>query len=199
MTSVFGNLFVVSILEEAVEAHLREWFPTYLRDVEAKMDMPVGTLLAPNKYTQRNSFDVTLGEDLPLCIVISPGIIGEPITREAGKYTAEWSLGVGIAIAASNEPLADRLAKMYGAAIRGILMQHQDIADYVIRVNYLDENYDDLPIDNQLQYFKSTGVYFGVEVENVVDKFAGPSVPDADPYTEVTTVDEVIVTENYLP
>jgi hypothetical protein len=193
VSTVFGEIFVASELEEATINLLREWFPTYLRHIEEKLSLPVGKLVAPRVYTNRNSFDAIPGDDMPMCVVISPGLHDEPITRERGKYTAPWSLGIGIAIAAETETMANAMSKIYGAAARAIMLQHQDINGTAIRVDWLDETYDDLPIEDQLQQYRAAGVYFAVEVENVTDKYRGPSEPDADPYAPLGTVQDVII------
>ena len=131
---------------------------------------------------------------MPLCVVMSPGLVDEPYTRESGIFTARWAIGVGVAIAAQTETEANRLSRIYGAAVRGIMMQHQDINGLAIRVDWVDENYDDLPtIDNQLQQYRSAGVFFAVEVENVINKWAGPDEPDQDPYTTLGYVQDVII------
>lgn len=194
MTSVFGEIFVASELEEAVITTLKKWYPTYLRHVEEKLQLPVGKLVGPRVYTNRNNFDAIPGDDMPMCVVISPGLHDEPITRERGKYTAAWSLGVGIAIAADTETKANAFSKIYGAAARAIVL-HNSVkeTDFVTNVTYLDETYDDLPIEDQLQQYRAAGVYFAIEVENVVDKYRGPAEPDADPYDPLGQVQEVIV------
>jgi hypothetical protein len=192
--AVFGDIFVASTLEEAVIDLLKKWFPTYLREVEERLELPVGVLVGPRVYTNRNDFETIAGENMPLCVVISPGLVDEPITRERGIYTAQWQLGVGIAIAAETATKANMLAKIYGACSRAILMQHQDIDGLAIRVDWLDENYEDLPdLENQLMQYRSVGVFFGIEIENVIDKYKGPPEPDQDPYVGYGQVQTVIV------
>jgi hypothetical protein len=72
-------------------------------------------------------------------------------------------------------------------------MQHQDIDGLAIRVDWLDENYTDLDIEDQLQQYRASGVYFGIEVEYVIDKWAGPDEPDAEPYVGYGQVQDVII------
>jgi hypothetical protein len=193
-TSVFGDIFVASELEEATINLLKDWFPTYLRELELRTGTPVGVLVPPRVYTNRNDFETIEGDNMPLCVVMSPGLLDEPYTRESGKYTGRWAIGVGIAIAADTETKANRLCRTYAAAIRAIMMQHQDINGLAIRVDWIDENYDDLPsIDNQLQQYRAAGLYFGVEVEYAIDKWAGPAEPDQDPYYVNGDVQTVII------
>ena len=199
-TSVFGDIFVASQLEEATIDVLKTWFPTYLREIERQVGTPVGVLVPPRVYTNRNDFETIEGDNMPLCVVMSPGLTEEPYTRESGKYTARWNLGVGIAIAAQTETQANFQSRCYAAAVRAILLQNQDVNGIAIRVDWLDETYDDLPaIENQLQQYRAAGVYFAIEVEYVVDKYLGAAsvfpgvVPDDDPYDSLGQVQEVII------
>lgn len=193
-TSTYGNIFVASELEESIRVLLKKWFPSYLREIERRVDWDKEPLLAPRSYTTRNSYDVLPGEEMPKVVVISPGLVEQPEHPEAdGYYKATWSVGVGIAIGARDEELADRVVKMYGAAARNILINHQSLGrDDVCYVSYLDENYDDLPIDDQLMLYKSAAIYVGVEVENVVNRFMRPTTPDEQEET-LTTIEEVII------
>jgi hypothetical protein len=204
--AVFGDIFVASQLEEAVIYLLKEWYPTYLREVERQMGIPVGKLVPPRVYTNRNDFETIEGDNMPLVVVMSPGLTDEPYTREAGKYTARWNLGVGIAIAAQTETIANLQSRVYAAAARAILMQNQDINGTSIRVDWLDETYDDLPaIENQLQQYRAAGVYFAIEVEYVIDRYLGPAapylgvVPDDDPYNSLGQVQDVIIDIGRMP
>ena len=173
---------------------LREWFPTYLREIERQLGLPVGKLVQPRAYTNRNEFETIPGDTMPLCVVMSPGLVDEPYTRERGKFTARWAVGVGVAIAAQTETQANHLSRIYAAAVRAIMLQHQDMNGLAIRIDWLDENYADLPaIEAQLQQYRAAGVYFAVEVEDITDKFGGPSEPDEDPYDLLGEVQDVII------
>ena len=193
-TADFGTIITASEVEEAIILLLKRWFPTYLREVERQTHSPVGVLVPPRVYTNRNDFETIEGENMPLCVVVSPGLVDEPFSREAGIYIARWSIGVGIAIAAETEAKANRMVKIYAATARAIVLQNQDIGGLAIRVDWLNENYDDLPdLDNQLQQYRSAGVYFAVEVDNAINKYLGPRQPDQDPYTSFGQVQDVII------
>lgn len=192
--SVFGNIFVASTLEERIIVVLKKWFPTYLREIEQQNELPVGVLVPPRVYTNRNEFETIEGDNMPLCVVISPGLVDIPVTRQSGIYTAGWNVGVGIAIAAETETKANLLSRCYAAAVRGIILQRQDLEGMAIRVDWVDETYTDLPaIENQLQQYRAAGVYFIVEIENVTNKWLGPDEPDQDPYGTFGEVQDVIV------
>lgn len=180
--SVFGKITVASDIEYGVRELLKKWFPTYLREMERQTGWQGDPLPTPRNYTNRNEFDALPGEELPKVVVISPGLIGRPLHPEGGGYyRAVWHLGVGVATAAEYEEEADRKVKMYGAAARGILVQNQSVDGLAIAVYWLDEKYDDLPIENQHANYKAANIFFGIEVESAVNRWLGPEEPDEAP------------------
>lgn len=179
--TAFKRIVVASDVEEAVRTLLEKWFPTYLREVERQVDWEREPLPVPQNYVTRNSFDVEPGEKMPKVVVISPGLHVAPNHPQSnGHYNAIWQVAIGVAFAARTEKLADKIVKMYGAAVRGIMVQNQKLDNTaldVIEVKWLDESYDDLNIPNQNQLFKASASLFTVEVEDVVSRWAGPPVP----------------------
>ena len=179
--TVFGKIVVASEIEYAARDLLKKWFTTYLREIERQVGWEGDPLPSPRNYTNRNEFDALPGEELPKVVVISPGTEGRPEHPEGdGYYRAVWQLGVGVATAAQTEEEADRMAKMYGAAARGIMAQNQDLGGIAVGVYWIRESYDDLPIDDQFANYKQAGVYFGVEVEKAVNRWMGPDEPSEE-------------------
>lgn len=200
MTSAFGQIVIASQVEHAVRDVLQKYFPAYLREVERIMEWEREPLPAPRNYIGRNSFQAQPGEELPKVVVISPGLLQRPTHPDAdGFYNAVWHVGVGVATAAQTEDEADDMIKMYGAAARAILVQHQDLEhpNMVSAVYWLDENYDDLPgLTGQLAVYKSAGEFFGVEVPQAVSRFTQPEASEAP--QPLSTVETVIADINRL-
>ena len=179
--SAFGKIMVASEIEYAARDLLQKWFPTYLREVERQVGWEDDPLPIPRNYTNRNEFDALPGEELPKVVVISPGTEGRPQHPEGdGYYRAVWRLGIGVATAAQTEEEADRRAKMYGAAVRGIIIQNQNLSGLAIGVAWSSESYDDLPIDDQFANYKSAGIYFLVEIEKAVNRWMRPDDPSEE-------------------
>lgn len=186
MADVFGNIFVASKLEDAVKSILQAWFPTYLKEIEYQLSMPVGVLPAPRDYTARTDIDGLPGEIMPRCTVISPGIMGRPIKDGNGVYRATWGLGVGVAVAHADENLARLHSHIYGAAARAILVQPRNglgLGGAVNSIEWLDENYDKLPIADLVQQYWAAAEYFAIEIHDLVTKHRGPTAPDIVPGT----------------
>jgi hypothetical protein len=180
--AVFNSILVASQLEQAVIDLLVKWMPTYLREVERQVGIEVNSTPIPEHYSNRNSFDVLPGEKFPKIVAISPGLGNPPISNGTGQYRAVWRMGVGAAIAADSEPLANQWAKIYGAAIRAIMINYPSLGGLAEAVRWEDELYEDIPIPNQNQLFKSAGVFFTIDCNNVVTRWSGPETPDEDPY-----------------
>lgn len=188
---IFGKLLVASEIEEAAIDTLIKWFPTYIKEVERQLGLQVGQIKPPVNYSNRNSFDSLSGEAMPKVVVISPGMIDEP--QLFGKtYNAQWALGVGVAMSAQSEGLANAMVKMYGAAARGIMLHQFRKTRMSQAVRLISETYDDLPVESQFQHYRAAGVYFSVDVNDVVTKNIGPDTPDEDPYA-YGQVEEVFI------
>lgn len=180
-TNPFRRILIASDIELAVRDLLKKWFPTYMREIERQIGWDREPLSAPVHYTNRTSFDIQPGEALPKAVVISPGVVSAPTHPEGGQaaYWATWQMAVGIATSSNSEELADYKCKMYGAAVRAIMVQHQTLErDDVMGVRWVDESYDDLDIPDQLMSYRGAAILFAIDVEDVVTRWAGPANPD---------------------
>jgi hypothetical protein len=191
--SVFGTFFIPQTIEQGTENLLKLWFPTYLKRASDLTGIELSKLPAPENYTRRNSYDAEKGEQLPKIVVVSPGLMGAPRQLGNGQYNATWRLGVGVACASTTESDAKLLCDIYGAAVRLILIKHGG-KELRAKVNWIDEQYVDLPIPDQLRKFRAGSIWFSVDIENVANKRGKPDVPDTDPYTypTVETVDILV-------
>lgn len=191
---LFGPIFIPNTLVAGAENLLRKFFPLYLAELETRLELGVGELKIPSNYTQRNTFTSLPGEELPKCVVLVPGMIGPPSKSGGRIYRGTWRLGVGIAVAANTEEQAVFLAEVYGAAARAIIVHHPDIGGVASNSNLIDESYDDLPVQNEIQKFRSASVWFEVFIDNVITKMQGPPDPEgAGPNDARGTANEVLV------
>lgn len=200
---VFGRILLASDIEEAVTVTLQKWYPAYLAELARQLDISPNDLPRPQNYTNRNSFDTTIGEKIPKVVVISPGLMGPPLMRGGGMYAATWRLGVGVATADKEEDVANMHVKAYAAATRAILLQAtEDLAlnlDGFAHITWLEESYDDMAIPNQHQLYKSASLFFAIDVENVVTKGKGPSTPTITAPPALTTVQTIDIDVVKLP
>jgi hypothetical protein len=202
--SIFGPIFDGSILTDATIATLRKWMPTILRELQLTRGMDKAIPL-PRTYTSRNEFSNFADDQLPLVVVISPGLASEPRADGEGRYSGWWGLGVGVIASAAGEQNSDRMAKLYGAAVRKVLLNRQTLDDSweFSGIEYVDEVYDDLPDPDQERSLRAARLVFRVEVQSISTRFAGPAFPtEPDPGTQPgsnwPTVDEADVTVNVV-
>lgn len=189
---VFDNIFIPQQqLEAPTVALLQKWFSTFLRQIETQLNLTQDSIKVPlaKNYTSRNKFDALAGEDTPKVVVVSPGIIGSPMMSGNRQIRATWRLGIGVACVATTEELAKLHGDIYGAAVREIMLKKGGGA-LGGHIHWLDEQYTDLPISQQLQQYRAAAIWFSVDIENVATKRGGPDIPDADPY-EYHTADVV--------
>jgi hypothetical protein len=193
---VFGPLFVPATLEQSLIDLLKKYFPTYIREAEYQLDMPIGRIGPPLHYTNRNNFDSLPGEQNPRCVVINTGLAGPPILSTNQAYRASWRIGIGLAVAHSEEVVAKLLADIYAACATKILMDRtgKEIKN-VSNVLWESASYDDLPIPSPTNFYKGAVTGFIIEMINVAIKGLGPDEPDPNiaPPVNWPTAETVIV------
>jgi hypothetical protein len=183
-SAIFGPILSASEIEEAILEALKFWFPTYLAEMERRLSLHKGTLIVPQNYTNRNSFDAVEGEKTPKIVVIAPGLEGSP-RKSAASYSAMWRVGVGVATGAKTERECNKYLKAYSGAIRAILIQKPGtVREYGLNnlseITWLSEEYVDLPeISNQHRLYKAATLWFTVDVNAVIGRRFGPVGPDA--------------------
>lgn len=193
----FGPIVTKYQIEKAVLRTLKNWYPTYLAELERQLDFSKGFLIHPQNFTNRNSFDAQMGEKTPKIVVIAPGTEGQP-TKNASSWSSTWRIGVGIAIGSKTEEDADRILAAYQGATRAILLHKvQTLADMglptVEAVRWLGESSDDLDdLTNQHVLYKAGTSLFSIDINTTVARYGGPVEPDLDP-PGYGTADTVII------
>jgi hypothetical protein len=178
-----------SEIEEAAIETVKFWLPTYCAEMERRLSLRKGTLIAPQNYTNRNSFDTVEGEKTPKIVVICTGLGAGPL-KHAAAYSAMWRVGVGVATGAKTERECNRNVKAYAAAIRSLMMHKpKTVREYGLtslsEIYWSSEDYIDLPqIPNQHRLYKAAEIWFQFEINAVVARgpgSIGPDTPDLNP------------------
>jgi len=195
VNEVFGRILSASQIEEAIEALLKKWFPTYLAEQARQMDVSHNILPAPQNYTNRNSFDALQGEKIPKVVVIAPGLQDSPTRVGGGQYRAIWRLGVGVATGGKDEQSANLRVKAYGAAARAILPQQQSDTNIpgLVQTRWVNETYDDIQIPAQHMLYKAASLWFTIDIQDVLDQHKGPTAPTIVAPPDWPTVQDVII------
>lgn len=205
MTSIFEPIFVPSKLEDDARDHISAWIETYLREVTRQTLGPaaVGKIPTPASISSRNDFVKFPEDNLPAIVIINAGVVDEPVPDGEGIYGAWWAMGVGVLASASTEDATRLVTQIYGAALRALLVQKPNMNNGGYQVEWVDETYDDMPIEDQTRTLRSVRLVFRVWVDEVVTRWSGPAAPDPpDPVTmpgsQWPTADEVVVETNIV-
>lgn len=184
---VYGPIVVGTQIEVAALQTLNTWMSNYLREAERQLGRTQGQIPPPKMYTTRNELTSFPDDILPLCVVVSPGLVDEPTKEGDGTYSAWWGLGVGFAAVASDVEAAAFLSKTYAAVGRAILTDRQSLGTdgLVTKVIWVDESYDDLVTEDDRSVRAAYNVY-RVNVYGVTREYAGPgpTALPADPASQ---------------
>lgn len=186
--SYLGNVQDAYRLTRAVVAHIEKWLETYLAPLEAERGWPARSLPVFRSYRTRNEVTQFAEEQLPACVVVSPGIVDGSIERFGGVYSAAWHVGIACMCIGLDELNSEDMAQVYTAAVRTMFLQHPAIKDpednsLVLGAveEWLDEGYRDQPSEGDRT--RNTGqVVFSVRMDNVLDAQDGLREPLEDPY-----------------
>lgn len=193
MSEVFGRIVSATCVRRNIEDTLRLFMPDYLAEVADQTGFGRDYLPPIASWVMSTDVDNWPEDQLPACIVVCPGLLGEP-ERDSSEYTAEWAASVAFIVASTDREGSLELTELYCAAARAALLQHpslpyfdedQDkivggIADGVI---WLDESYDEAPIEAS-RTLGAGRISLGIIVEGVLDVYKGIGSPSQDPTVE---------------
>ena len=181
MTSIYAPIITADDVETAVKATLRLWCTTYTDEVGRQKSVT----LPPVNYYGGTEVDLSNVNTFPALAVVCPGLVGEPIRHGDGTQDAVWAVGVGVVVADVMASKALVAAKLYGAAIRTLMIQHGSLGGFAAQTVWTDEQSasEGYELD---RWVASCTLMFDVRVNAVADRFGGPTTPPADPTVGVT-------------
>jgi hypothetical protein len=116
----------------------------------------------------------------PRYVVAVPRTIGEPRRKGDGTYIATWDVQVAIWMWGGNyQDTQDRLG-FYVIAVRQLMLQHPSLGGFAQTTTWRGEQYTEIA-STSFRTWGQAAVQFAVEVDGVVNAFAGPAEPPADP------------------
>lgn len=192
--TVFGPVLTNLDVEAAVIATVKTWLPDYLAEVGAQKGFARGSLPLFRSYVPVFSLDRFDEEQLPSCIVVAPGTIDQPeIRRQAANV--RWAVGIGCMVSGKDSDGTRKLAAVYTAAVRTLILQKRSLGGFAEGVVWLSERYDALPaLEGERRTLGAGVLQFGVDVNAVSQVYGGPTVASVDPavppadWPEVDTV-----------
>lgn len=194
---VVGPLFSSHVIEEVVLAKLKRWLPGYLT-IATELHGVNGKIAGIKSWGISNTGEKWPEQGLPALLVVGPEeTSGEPEKHGQGMYRATWPVEVGVVIAARTAPNARKYARIYGAAVRGALLQGRSQGEQGLATGWLGEGSGLLGLDKQRRTMAANANLFDVTVDNVVSWRKGsgqdkPPIPDGWPEVTETEVETEI-------
>lgn len=186
MTTLYQPIVTGVQVRDALTATIQAWANAYTDEVGRQHSVTLPPI---------RTYGVSLGmlptgevaDELPACVVVAPGIAGDPVRRGTGDQDATWAVGVGVVVAdLSADPALD-LAALYAAAVRALLVQHGSLGGFARGTTWLDEEYVEVAYERD-RVVAAGNLKLEVEVAAVVNRFGGPTVPPVDPTVPLPTV-----------
>lgn len=176
--TTYGRIITGADVETAAEATIKIWQADYLAEVASQSGLTRGVL--PQFRSFPRLLDVSKwGEDqTPSCVISAPGTLQSPTVMQR-KVNVRWALGIGCIVSAKDMPSTLRLAQLYTAAVRALILQHPSLGGFSDGIAFISERYDELDA-NDSRSIASGVVQFGVDVLGITDVSQGPSTPSSD-------------------
>lgn len=193
-----GTLTHPAMLERWMMALLNGQMPAYLAEVAAQNDIN-GAIRQPRTIKAAGGLEKWPEDQLPALIVVSPGLRQEPTGPKDGWIAATWILSVAAVVSAATQIDARYLASLYGAAIRGAVMQNRTLGSgrQDVRAEWANEDLDEIaPEDNRT--LTAALEIFNVHVSRAVCQTCGPAEPPEGPWlidTVIIDIDKKELTE----
>lgn len=181
--SIYGRIVTAPEVEQAVTAVIEERIEEYVARMERHAGRNVKSIALPKSYITKNDLDHWPEESLPSVVVTAPGLDGPPKMEGDGSYRAKWLVGVGVVVGATSTSKAIELSKLYGAAVRELLIQNSSLEGFSEGITWENEKYDDLGDQDSLN-LAAASVIIGVEVRGVANRSGGTMEPPKEPYEE---------------
>jgi hypothetical protein len=203
--SIFGPIISGADVEAWCIDLFRNWFGTYLSEIERQAGFEAGALQRPRSYTVAPSLDKWPEDQLPAVLVISVGTSEPPLREGGGSYRARFDVGAGCVCSSRTQAETRRAAMLYAAALRLLLIQRPSLDGHASGTVWTSESYDELDFDDG-RTLGAGVVAFTVEVHEVALANAGPLErdlplsPDTDPWPDDPIADDVeVAVESVVP
>jgi len=144
--TLFGPLLAFTDVEELVLAHYKHYLPMWLAARERKVGITPGSIARPRSYITKQLFTALPGQErTPIVIAVSPGFTTEPERRGTGVYNGLFGFGIAAVVMGNENVKARELAGHYQAALLGVALKHQAVADGAVRLSeFRDLNIEDI-------------------------------------------------------
>lgn len=180
---LFGPLVGHHTVEQAIIEFLKEWETTYLAPAEAEAGYDPETLGPIKDWATVNTWvDAKWPEQqLPCCLVISPGYAKPPMFEGDGSMRAWFQVGIGVVSKGRDKLAARKAASTRAMGFLACIAQHPSLGGLAEGVELQNMRTDDIP-NTQSRTLAGGQLVLSVEVRDVLNRRSGPNAPREEPY-----------------
>lgn len=182
--NIFGPIVSGHDVEVAVRDTITKWITTYLAEVERHTGREVRSMSPFRSYVHSITLELAAGDQTPGCVIVVADTDEPPKKHGDGSHDATFSVGLAAVVSARDRVSTMALAKAYALALRMILVQQGSLGGFAQSCRWVDEAYDEAPVDPGEQTVAVGMVQFLVVVRSVVSSADGPITVPADPYAD---------------
>jgi hypothetical protein len=174
----FGEMIPVTVVERLLLDQLKLYLPAWLGAAERATDRDKNTLPDVRGWgVPRGWFDKQAADQTPFVAITSPGMNAPPKLDGEREYRAWWAMEATVVVSARDFDASDKLAKTYGAAIAGCVV-NQLPGDPVEQITWDRDEYVPVGKDENSLLVSATN-FFTVTVGGVLQRGVGiDAVPD---------------------
>lgn len=190
--NIFGKVVTGAMVERAVVDFLTaedeetggNWFATALGEIERVEGLEPGSVQTPLGVVTSSDFEKWPEDQLPVILVISPGLVRPPVRRGRASLSMTWAVGVAGIVADTTPESSRRLGQVYAAAASLAIMTHRSLGGFATGGTVqMDERYDDIDFGDGRTIGAGRCVFY-VTVEDARSTAGGPPRPLPEPGTD---------------
>lgn len=187
--SGIGTLFSPHLIEEGALSVLQRWLSLYMEEAKAQYGIELPSIKSWGLEDDKT--DRWPEQALPALIVVAEPTQGTEKYSD-GWYRANWPFQVVVIIEHPERVMARKIAQIYGAVIRGAILQHRDLGDGGRVAKWVNEA---LPFEATKSRTEAASQnFFLVQQDEVVNWQMGPK-GDEPPETPPPDGPEITETE----
>ena len=186
---VFKDIISIDEIEDQILANLENWMPTYVAEICRQKSLDFSKVPVIKSWVTLHRFRHEPQNQTPAIVVVSGGTSGQPVHNGEGWWRSPFLFGVSAIISTRDPDSSSRMAKLYAAAIRAIMLQQRSDVMYT-DIRWNGESYDQIDVGSP-DMLASASVTFEVMMDGLVcSQGTGPSVPSVAPPAPMPVVIE---------
>jgi len=172
--TAYGRIVTGDSIRAALITHISTWAPSYLAEVARQAG-----LTAPLPQFVGYGIEAD-GAASPVCVVSAASTVGDPVESGDGMVSAHWAVAVAAVIAGNTRDDATRLASLYGAALRAMLLQHPSVGGLTRGLTWTGESTEEVAVNATVSAMACIEGLL-LDIPGAVNRHLGLATPPANP------------------